>query len=81
MNRFTRAWKAAVKGYKEGVEPDDQTTPAGYQCGGHNISCPQCNGERFLMRPPFAFCWATILTCDKCGFEQRYGKIPEKRVA
>jgi ribosomal protein S14 len=77
MNRFARAWKAAVRGYREGVVPD-QSAPAEYQSGGHRIRCPQCGGERFLMRPPMMFCWATILTCDRCGLEQRYGKQPER---
>ena len=77
MNRFARAWKAAVRGYREGVMPD-QSAPTEYQSGGHRIRCPQCGGERFLVRPPMMFCWATILTCDRCGLEQRYGKEPER---
>ena len=80
MNRLTRAWKAGVKGYREGVVPD-RPTPAEYQCGGHAIHCPQCKGERFMMSPPSMFSWAVVLMCDKCGFIQRYGKTPEIRVA
>ena len=76
MNRFARAWKAAVKGYKEGTVPD-HLPPSEYQGGGHRIRCPQCGNERFMERPaPFSL--STLLTCERCGLEQRYGKKPEK---
>jgi len=93
MNRLTRAWKAAVKGFKEKVAQRETfevevkadritgSSPAKYKCGGHHICCPQCGGEQFLMSPPFIFNWAFVLMCNRCGFLQRYGKRPEVRVA
>jgi hypothetical protein len=76
MNRLSRALKAAVKGYKEGTS--SEMTPAEYQGGGHHILCPQCANERFLERSAVFDATTTILTCHKCGFEQRFGKKPEK---
>ena len=75
MNKLSRSLKAGIKGYKAGLEP---IKPAQYQGGGHVIHCLQCGGEVFQEQDTGLLGLGTILTCDRCGLSQLYGKKPER---
>jgi predicted nucleic-acid-binding Zn-ribbon protein len=75
MNKFTRSMKAGIQGYKAGIEV---IKPARYQGGGHQIRCLQCGGDVFQEQETGLFGLGTILTCDRCGLSQLYGKKPER---
>jgi hypothetical protein len=82
MNKLTRSFKAGLKGYKAGVNAlAEAMRPARYQGGGHPIRCLQCGGEVFQERDTGILGLGTVLTCDRCGLSQLYGKKPERREA
>ena len=75
MNTLTRSLKAGIQGYKAGVEA---IKPARYRGGGHHIRCLQCEGDVFQEQETGLLGLGTILTCNRCGMSQLYGKKPER---